>query len=314
MPSKKREIVLDGYCFVGFAHRITVMSKGNMDEEELVAIVKLYEEHYASSREGGVLHGGKWQWCLNSEECRKAVYVPLNEIEKNQGKIVCSHRCANKVRGLPLPVFSKVVKPIKKANKKKERTVAIGCYTFLIGDRRIVVASQNKHDEAELKTIAKLYADYKRKNYYAGRPLVGEWRWCLDPECNNAFYGRRHRMKEGRSVCCSQPCAGKVFGTQQGQQVGGGGLRMAAKRVAKIRITKRERRQVQEKEKTPVAILPVPKTVVEAKSDLEKPRKIRLQCLKCKATVDRILTNPCICPVCKEASVFITVAAESKKS
>jgi len=96
MPSKKREIVLDGYCFVGFAHRITVMSKGNMDEEELAAIVKLYEEHYKSSREGGVLHGGKWQWCLNSEECRKAVYAPIAEIEKSQGRIFCSGHCRNK--------------------------------------------------------------------------------------------------------------------------------------------------------------------------------------------------------------------------
>ncbi|MBA7668854.1 hypothetical protein ES703_76971 [subsurface metagenome] len=96
MPSQKREIVLDGYCFVGFAHRITVMSKEKIDEEELEVIVKLYEEHYMSLREGGVLYGGKWQWCLNSEECRKAVYAPISEIERSQGRIFCSGHCRNK--------------------------------------------------------------------------------------------------------------------------------------------------------------------------------------------------------------------------
>lgn len=129
MPRKKIEIVLNGYRFVGLAHRVIVVSKGKKDEEELKVIAQLYEEHYVSSRRGGALLKGEWQWCFNPE-CNKAVFAPPSEIRVCKGKIVCSHYCANKVRWLPSPAPPQVAKAIEEGmmpdNKKgKEETPVV---------------------------------------------------------------------------------------------------------------------------------------------------------------------------------------------
>lgn len=97
MSSKEMEFTIDGYHFSKHNNRIIAESRGKKDEKELNLIAKLDMEHYLNTRKGGIIHKGKWQWCLNSDECGKAVYTPICEIEKTKGKIFCSHRCRNKI-------------------------------------------------------------------------------------------------------------------------------------------------------------------------------------------------------------------------
>lgn len=168
MPRKKTEVIIDGYHFFLSASRVTVMSKENKDDEELKTIAKLYEDHYYATREGGILPKGKWQWCFNSEGCRKAVYAPLCHIKLAEGRIFCSHGCSNRFR----------------SPKKMDNIIE------------------------------------------------------------------------------------------------------------------------------PVFILPSnPGKAVELKNNSEKPIKTQFQCLKCKATMDKIVGNPSVCSACRETSVFIVVEA-----
>jgi hypothetical protein len=207
VPKIKEEITLEGYHFVKIHPRITVKAIGKMDDEELENIARLYEEHYRASRKGGKLYWGKWQWCLNFRECRKAVYVPRSEAEKRQGKIVCSRYCKNRVQ-----VRNKF---------EEEKTVVIGDYVFFVGSRSVVVASQAKHDEAELRFIAWMYGQHLKESHKPqGRPMAGEWRWCMNPECRNAFYALQWLINKGRGVCCSHRCSSIVFGPKKGERVG----------------------------------------------------------------------------------------------
>lgn len=256
MPSKKREIVLNGYRFVGLAHRIAVISKGKKDEEELKAIAKLYEEHYVSSRRGGVLLKGEWRWCLNPE-CNKAVYVSSSEIRVSKGKIVCSHYCANKVRGLPSPAPPKVAKAIEEGmmlDNKKGNTVVTEGHTFIISGRQIIIASKGNKDEEELRVITKAYEKYKHRCKYAGRPLNGEFRWCMNPECNNAFYARRDKIEQGQASFCCRRCSSKVTGCPKGQQIGK--IIHKPDRLTKTEVQKekRQRKQTEEKKEMPVGL------------------------------------------------------------
>ncbi|MFH1671295.1 MAG: hypothetical protein ABH889_00755 [Candidatus Portnoybacteria bacterium] len=154
MPSKNSKIVFDGYCFVSVAHRVTVTAKGKTDEEELAAIIKLYEEHYVNSRKGGPLHKGKWQWCPNVEECKKAVYAPFSEIEKNKGKILCSHYCANKVRKVRLnTVYSVLEQLVRKKQKQIIKDTDAKKERLLLSEDEIdVLLAYQKNDSIQVLT------------------------------------------------------------------------------------------------------------------------------------------------------------------
>ena len=102
------------------------------------------------------------------------------------------------------------------SNKSKSTVITSGIYTFIISGRKIVVASRGNKDEEELRAIAKAY-EHNRKRI---KPLNGEFRWCMNPECNNAFYARGFKIKKGWAVCCCRKCAGKVFGAKKGERTG----------------------------------------------------------------------------------------------
>ena len=96
---KKREFTVDEYHFCKHNNRIVVKSISKKDKEELDLIAKLEMEYYLSTRKGGFIRRGEWQWCLNSDECRNAVYTCICEIEETRGKIFCSHHCRNRILG-----------------------------------------------------------------------------------------------------------------------------------------------------------------------------------------------------------------------
>lgn len=102
---------------------------------------------------------------------------------------------------------------------KRSIDVTIGGYTFIIRGRQIIVATKQKAEE-ELRIITELYKCWKSENHWTGRPLNGEFRLCLNPDCNNAFYALRFKIKMSCALCCCQRCAGIVFGSEKGEQVG----------------------------------------------------------------------------------------------
>ena len=107
-------------------------------------------------------------------------------------------------------------------SKKKTVSVFAGNYTFIFSEHRLIAASRlksNKNEEA-LKAIARAYEEYKRVVKPAGRLLSGEWRWCMNPECYNAFYALRFRIKKGHGLFCSHSCTGKVLRAQKRKRIG----------------------------------------------------------------------------------------------
>lgn len=302
MSNEKREIVLGKYRFLRFARRLTVTSVGKKDEEELKTMATLYQEHYKNSRRGGVLYSGKWQWCLNSEECRKAVYAPVFELKKTQGRIFCSHYCANKVRGAKgrkqvVPQRESAVEKKKRPEtmQKEEITVVIKGYVFTIKDRRIVAEFRGNHDEEELKTIARLYAQYRTDKYAAGRRLAGEWRWCKNPDCNNAFYARRYIMEEGQAMFCSHSCTKNAPRIQKDQQVS-------------RPIDKSERKEIPAVAQSPTPIIvqsPAP-VAVQSSAPVAEIIGHHFECSNCGAILDKIRNCPGRCPTCGEIAVFIS--------
>lgn len=84
----------------------------------------------------------------------------------------------------------------------------------------MVVTTKGTKSEGELNFIAYAYQQYKSRTKPIGRPPNGEWRWCLNPECKNAFYALRFKIDKGQGVCCSQRCVGKIFGAQKGERIG----------------------------------------------------------------------------------------------
>lgn len=97
MPVKRREVTLEGYHFVVFNSRVIATSTGKVNEEELKKITKLYGEYHESVRNTGAPLKGVWQWCLNSEECRKAIYSPQCYIKKSGRNVFCSCDCKRKI-------------------------------------------------------------------------------------------------------------------------------------------------------------------------------------------------------------------------
>lgn len=92
-------------------------------------------------------------------------------------------------------------------------------YTFILYGRCITVESKLKGDRKELEVIIETYKRYKHRYKGIGRPQSGEWRWCLNPECNNAFYALRWKINNGRGNFCSKHCAGIVRGCQKGHRI-----------------------------------------------------------------------------------------------
>lgn len=106
-------------------------------------------------------------------------------------------------------------------NTKESISITAGNYTFTFSGRKLIAVpipmmrrSIYKNKE-RLKVIAKAYEEYKRVMKSIGRPLNGEWRWCVNPECFNAFYALRFKIEQGQGLCCCRRCAGKVFGAQK---------------------------------------------------------------------------------------------------
>lgn len=101
-----------------------------------------------------------------------------------------------------------------------DKSITVGIYTFFVSGRRIIVASKGNKDEEELRAITEAYEKYKYRYKYAGRPLNGEFRWCMNPECNNAFYALRFKIEQGQASFCCRRCSSKVTGCPKGQQIG----------------------------------------------------------------------------------------------
>ena len=192
-----------------------------------------------------------------------------------------------------------------------DKSITIGVYTFFIPGRRIIVESNGPKDEKELEVIAETYERWKGRYKHCGRPLNGEFRWCMNPKCNNAFYAFRFKIEQGQASFCCRRCSNKFTGYPRGQQIGK--LINRPDRLTKIEAQKekRQREQTEEKKEIPVVIaLPISEVVAQLGRSLNEPRRIQLQCVKCKVIMDRIPGNPTTCPVCKEATFFIAVAAQ----
>ena len=108
-------------------------------------------------------------------------------------------------------------------SKKKTISVVAGDYTFIFSDRRLIavpipIIKRSVHKNKErLKVIVRAYKEYKRAVKPVGRPLSGEWRWCMNPKCYNAFYALRSKIEQGKGLFCSHSCTGKVFGFKKGE-------------------------------------------------------------------------------------------------
>lgn len=184
-------------------------------------------------------------------------------------------------------------------NDTKSTTVTVGIYTFIISGHRIVVASKGNKDEEELRAITKAYEEYKYRNKYRGRPLNGEFRWCLNPDCNYAFYVRRFKINQGQGVCCSHGCAGIVFGCPKGKKIGK--PKSELEEPAQI-----SRKEIKQKEKIVV------KTELKT---VKKPRPYLLKGFKCSVCgeiLKEIYGSPGRCPICKGDVIFMVVEMSSE--
>lgn len=99
-------------------------------------------------------------------------------------------------------------------NNKKEQAIILNGYRFVISGHRIIIATKNKSEE-ELETITRLYLLHKYRTENRGRPLDGEFRLCMNPECKNAFYARRFLIKQDKGRYCTKHCGSKVSGFQK---------------------------------------------------------------------------------------------------
>ena len=97
MSGKIREVTLKGYHFVAFNSRVIATSVDKADGGELKKIAKLYEDYHEGVRNTGAPLKGVWQWCLNSEECKKAIYSPQSHVGKSGRNVFCSRDCKRKI-------------------------------------------------------------------------------------------------------------------------------------------------------------------------------------------------------------------------
>ena len=103
---------------------------------------------------------------------------------------------------------------------KREKTlidVSVDGYLFHLGVRggsvyRVVVACKEKKNNGELAAIAQAYEKCRRQLSTRKRAvsLTGEFRWCLNPQCPNAFYAKRSKINIGQGRFCSKDCASRM--------------------------------------------------------------------------------------------------------
>lgn len=87
----------------------------------------------------------------------------------------------------------------------------IGGHIFVLGKRTKRVASVAGHDDRELEEIAREYRKFKEQNHPWVAEMRGEWRWCENPSCLNAFYAKQDRIRTRKALFCSYQCGRMGF-------------------------------------------------------------------------------------------------------
>ena len=90
---------------------------------------------------------------------------------------------------------------------KRTVQLAIGITLRMARDKKVVTVEGEKNKET-LEIIAKLDADYVSRQRKARSTILlrGQWRWCQNPQCSNAFYVRPLPLELGKGWYCSPEC------------------------------------------------------------------------------------------------------------
>ncbi len=94
-----------------------------------------------------------------------------------------------------------------------DASIAIKGYTLSVSGsgRKIVVSANKEKNKEELRAVNRRYRKYKRTHNPGSRPLTGKFVWCANPDCNNAFYACKFRIKKDQKLCCCLSCAARII-------------------------------------------------------------------------------------------------------